>query len=379
MRGAFCSKFVTLVCVISVALVLVPGNANADKDGYTVTLLANPDEVPYIYANDINDSGRIVGGMEFPVGGAYHQSAVMWKKWSSDPVVLEGLEGHDYVVAYAINNKGQVCGRSTDWTAELRAVVWDRHGNVKDMHPDLGGWWSEMWDINQYGDGTGFVYGPGRTRAFIYPANGDDPYLLALDTDVYVHSWPYEINKDMVVVGFARYDDGSGWGPTHACFWDEDGKFEDLHDDIEDDLGTDCVASKAWGVSDSGEIGGVAVVTQDTDTGIVTEAKAFVWTKENGFDWVDSDGSDLSAIGGGGGKRFVGTIDGVLQYPQWYGASVGVWTRGTVKGETVWNLDVLPMPDGYDSMIAWRANTAGRVVGVAADGDNVWSAFYATK
>jgi uncharacterized membrane protein len=310
------------------------------------------------------------------VEDAWVQTGLLWKKWDSDPVKLAPLPDHTNTLATALNNKGQVCGYSTDWWYYMRAVIWDNQGKVKDMHPDFGRYYSQMWDINQYGDAVGFVYVPGYSRAFIHPANGSAS-LLALDTDVYVQSWPYEINKDQVVVGFARYDAGGGWGPTHACYWDEDGEFEDLHDDIEADLGLTCVASKAWAVSDSGEIGGVAVVTQDASG--VTDARAFVWTAKDGFDWVDNDGTDLSAIGGSGGKRMIGVVDGVLQDPLWYDAHVAVWTRGTKKGETVWNLETLPKPKGYTGMISWRANTAGRVVGIAVDKDEHWSAFYATK
>ena len=372
------SHSVVLASMALAALLVVATSATGKSDSYTVSLLSNPDGIPYIYANDINDSGRIVGGQEFFVEGTgWVQEAVLWKKWTADPVILTPLKGHTNALALAINNPGQVCGYSTNWAGSMKAVIWGKDGKAVDMHPDLSNSFSQMWDVNQYGDAVGITYVPSYARAFV-TFDGEDPELLELDTDVYVQSWPYEINKDGVIVGFARIDDGSGWGPIHACYWDEDGEFEDLNDDMADDLGISVFSSRAWAISDDGAIGGVAVISLDANYQ-PEDLRAFVWTADDGFSWVDNGGSDLSAIGGGAGKYFVGLIDGALQGYAWYTATATIWERKVAKGEVYWDLELLPMPKGHLGMATWGATTSGRVVGVSVGEDGYWYAWYADK
>jgi uncharacterized membrane protein len=370
--------FAAAIPVAAIAVAAAIPRAHGGGDDYTAELLSNPDSVPYIYANDINAGGRIIGAQEeFVVGRGWTIQAVLWKKWSSDPVKLEALEGHNNSWAAAINERGQICGYSTDRATEQNAVIWDKYGDVRDMHPDLDGTFSQMWDINQYGDAVGIDYVPHYARAFIV-LDGGDPEYLELDTDVYIQSWPFEIDKDGVVVGHARVDAGYGWGPIHACYWDEDGSFYDLHEDIEDDLGISVTASRAWYTDDSGRIGGMAVVSLASN-GWVEDGRPFVWNESEGFVWVDTDGEDLAFISGGSGKRFIGGIGGIANGIEWYDATAAVWVRGTENGATVWSLETVPLIDGQRGMVAYGANPSGRLVGATVDEFGYWSAWYAEK
>lgn len=375
------------ISVPAIALAALAQTAVLGGGGdYEVVELATPENTSHwywAYANDINDSGRIIGAREYfdaqrQDGAPYYRvRALHWGRWNADPEELEALDGYSNTWAASINNRGETCGWSSMlYWQNYQAVVWDKDGNVENRHPDFGDATltdSQMWDINQYGDCVGVVtarYGWG--RAFIAFANGDEE-LLELDTEEYVQSWPYEVSKDGVVVGFVRLDAGGGYGsPTRAAYWDELGDFHDMHDMLEEELEETLYASKAWNVNDQGEIGGVVVV----DSGI-TDVRAFVWSEDEGFVFVDSDDEDLSAIVSGAGRRMTGVIGGTAE--GFGSGTAAVWTRGRSGGQVVWRLDTLETLDGYTGMQAVSGNTSGRLVGAAEDADGNWTAWYAEK
>jgi probable HAF family extracellular repeat protein len=129
---------------------------------------------PATAANDINDSGQVVGGRV--VGGASHWTAYRCDTSGGSPqfVDLGALPGFVGSEAMAINNDGDVVGHSvTDWgsSQQIRAFICSAGGQMQDLNALIpgGSGWELTWAsaINDTGQiaGTGTING--RRQAFL--------------------------------------------------------------------------------------------------------------------------------------------------------------------------------------------------------------------
>jgi probable HAF family extracellular repeat protein len=359
----------TLLALIVVSL--PTSRVDAKNGDYEITFLSVPAGAYNSWANSVTDGGTIVGGYivlnpDAPLG--WEQFAVVWENADAEPVTLPGRTESDITWATAINNDGQVCGAGVDLsTWQIYAALWDKDGRLIDSHPDLGFEHSEFVDQNHHGDAVGGVYDSGGWGyAFVQPAGGT-PYLLDLDLDLYLQSWPYAINKEGTVVGFAR--SAVGTTATHAAFWSPDGEMTDLNDGLTAIFGEeDVMGSKAWWVSDKGEIGGVVAMNSG-------DVYPWVWTARSGFTFIDTGDHSAAAIWGGEGQYMVGMVNAAVQTWSGYGSNesiAAVWDRSTSKGETVWRLTQLATPEGYEASAVISANASGAVVGIAKIEGATW-------
>jgi probable HAF family extracellular repeat protein len=109
-------------------------------DNGTITVLEGLD-----IANDINERGQVVG---FNITST-SVHAVLWENGTITD--LGTLPGHNYSVAFSINNRGQVMGHSGMWdddchAGECNAVLWE-NGTIRDLGIPL----SEGGGINERG------------------------------------------------------------------------------------------------------------------------------------------------------------------------------------------------------------------------------------
>lgn len=112
-------------------------------------------------ARDINTNGQIVGESD--------GLAFLWQNGSINNLGL--LPGHQHSEASAINDAGQIVGRShaSGWPDD-HAVLWE-DGQIKDLNtlidPDSGWFLTQARDINCHGDIVGWGFVGNEPRAFL--------------------------------------------------------------------------------------------------------------------------------------------------------------------------------------------------------------------
>jgi probable HAF family extracellular repeat protein len=130
-----------------------------------IAQLPLPDGAVNGYATAINDSGVIVGQVDYgsapPAGtGEYHMYA--WIPRGGHYVGSDlGDNSALYVIPNAINNLGQIAGGMWDGVSD-RAFVWT-DGQLKDLGPLPGGKYSWTWSINIGGQVLGQSDRPGQS------------------------------------------------------------------------------------------------------------------------------------------------------------------------------------------------------------------------
>jgi uncharacterized membrane protein len=330
--------------------------AGAVADGWSVTILKSDAEWPRVFANDINDSGRIAGVWQLDTA-PFTGQAIVWANGSAEPVELDGIEGFDGSWATSINNRGQVGG--SVGTLLPKAVIWDSRGKPTSVHPDPNADFSEIEALNDHGDACGAfaVVGWFPSRAYRWWANGTSEVLPKSDPTVR-SARASGINKSGVVAGTETT--GS---TVRAVRWDEAGAITIVHDDLVAANG-DIANSLAFDVSDKGEVMGLAL---NGGPRTWTASWAWIWTEDGGVVFLDQDGTDHATARKSRGRYFAGTVNGNGIFPDT--AEAAIWVRGTAKGATVYTLDVLPTPDGYGKAQAYAVSTSGTAVGIATDAD----------
>ena len=134
------------------------------------------------YANDINDSGTVVGAAFIPGNAAAHAFLYTQNDGIKD---LFALFGGGFSVAYGINNSGQIVGSSGN------AFVYTPPTSVQTLPA------SKAFDVNI----TGHVVGINGRHAFLYSPNSS---LRDLGTFGGTNSFANAINDSGVVVGWAE-------------------------------------------------------------------------------------------------------------------------------------------------------------------------------
>jgi len=329
--------------------------AGALADGWSVTLLKSDSDWQQVYANDINDNGRIAG---FWQSTSTPSQAIYWAKASAEAVELDGIDGFTGSWASCVNNRSEIGGSVGSFP--VHAVIWAKDGTPTDMHPTTPfSLYSQIWNMNDHGDACGVLGVRGFFRAYRWWADGSSE-LLEKSSGSVVATRSYGMNKAGAVAGIEFPAPGTTF---HAVYWDADGNITQLHDELVA-ANSDIVYSLAWKISDKDEVMGIAF---DSDSSGGTQNWAWIWTADDGVTFLDIDGTDLGVVWQGRGKHFAGIINGNGSNTE--DAEAAVWTRGTSKGETIYTLDVIPTPKGFVNSRAHSINTSGTAIGVAEDDD----------
>jgi len=251
---------------------------------------------------------------------------------AADFTILElDTLGGTYHGAQAINNAGQVVGRSYTASGVEHAFLWQR-GAITDLGT-LGGSYSHALGINEAGQVAGFsmTFGDPFRHAFLWQ-NGVMTDLGTLG-DSLIDTRATAINNAGQVVGHAS--SVTVGGPQHAFLW-QNGTMTDLGT-----LGG--THSGALDINDAGQVVGASTTAGDAS------GHAFLW--QNGTM------TDLGTLGGdyseATGINNLGQVVGISTTAD--GAQHAfLWQDGTMI-----NLD----PSGGTFSRAWGINDAGQVVG----------------
>jgi probable HAF family extracellular repeat protein len=174
------------------------------------------------FANDINDHGWIVGGSDVTTQDGSERHAFLWTPL--DGMKNLGTLGGREAWARAINNRGEVVGRSERADGSSSAFYWSPSGGMIDLATELGctafaGPCADAWDINNLGQVVGeYRAGTVENRAFIWS-------LSEGKTDIPVsNATAFAINDAGGVIGVRS---GPGVLPT-LWVWNEAAGVRDI-------------------------------------------------------------------------------------------------------------------------------------------------------
>jgi probable HAF family extracellular repeat protein len=155
-------------------------------------------------AEGINDDGWVVGYANSSPGSNSYNAFVYDAKGGFR--FLPTLPGGRNTSAVSINKDGQSVG-TTELNHQIRALLWQKSGDLVDLHP--GPEWTEsgVSSINDNGQVVGYARKPGETVAFIFSAR--DGYLYPSNVSVIA------LNDPGALIGDAA-------GPVYAKSLDEE-------------------------------------------------------------------------------------------------------------------------------------------------------------
>lgn len=182
----------TVVSLSALGLMLVSGTALGQSVVELPSLGGN-----FAMANDINDSGVVVGQSSTPGGlGTY---ATKWDA-SHVPTNLGAIGSSTLSEALAINVHGAIVGLSEDSNGFRSATLWDELGGVIDVNAAIGSNGPSVpWHINDAGVIVGQAsINPGFAKGFLWDQKS--PARVA-GTDLYMGGANYGINNDGAIVG----------------------------------------------------------------------------------------------------------------------------------------------------------------------------------
>jgi len=189
--------------------------------------------------------------------------------WREGQIVDLGTLGGNQSAAYAINDRGQVAGFSTNAVpdplsflylilgssngTQTRAFLWDKDSGMQDL-VSLGGGNAFGFFLNRHGQVAGFSYTnstPNATTGLptIDPFLWDGSTMLDLGTLGGTNGMPTALNNRGQVIGFSNL---SGDSSFHPFLWDQ-GKLIDLYTST---VGGNPITANA--INDAGEILGAA-------------------------------------------------------------------------------------------------------------------------
>ncbi len=174
------------------------------------------------YANDVNNSGLVVGRIAAGDGSPRPYQAAIWNANdpTAAPLELGGIGGN-YAEAYGINGDGVAVGRGSGPSGVLYdAVLWICNGAVQSHAlTTLGGNGnSAAYDVNDSALVVGqSVTAAGSTHAALWDWDPDDPTAAPRDLGTLggTTSVANAVNEDGYAVGFARTSDGN----NRAVVW----------------------------------------------------------------------------------------------------------------------------------------------------------------
>lgn len=209
-------------------------------------------------AQDINDSGQVVGGL-----GTFQQQPLVPFLWSKNEGFTElGTFGGNYGIAQGINNLGQVVGAATNTSGDYLAFLWNETTGLIDLgtltSPEVPFREDFATAINDSGQvvGSSFIY-----TGFLWTQSTGI-------TEIPIY-FPGDINNLGQVVGSSGTP-GSG---TEAELWSES-------------TGTTILPSfggyysDASGINDLGQVVGASRAYIENSSEV---ARAFLWSENTGL------------------------------------------------------------------------------------------------
>jgi len=220
--------------------------------------------------NDINDAGAIVGVAQTNVLTG-NRAFVAAGATTTALSILPGGDPGSNAGAVAINNAGQVAGRSPASGGGTHAVVWSAGGVIQDLGT-LGGTSSQSIDINDAGQviGSSQTTGNAGTHFFLW-SSGTGMVDLSTTVSSAITS-VVEINAAGQIIG--TYTTG---GASHAFLFTPSTGLRDLGT-----LGG--TTSAPTGLNDNGDVVGSSTLSDGS-------THAFLWTATDGLE-------DITALSG---------------------------------------------------------------------------------
>lgn len=336
-------------------LTIVSFAANAERSGssprppaYTIRVLESASEDSSV-ANDINDTGQIVG-----------YSGSLPVLWLNGEARVLGGETPDLGGANGVNNRSQVCGGFSDGVRSFRerAFLW-QDGSFTRIEPPPGRTATRAVAINDAGIIAGWARAAeGDSVGFVWDSKES---LLVIPTPPgFGDLFPTDLNSHGVVFGYTRRERASLWG-----FRFSDGILQTL---APADIGFDT---------------GDVIVRAANDRGVAVGYIDRNFDRIEPFVWDEGSVALLDpAIEGFATELYPLDIDGV-------GAVVGTSGDGSFgdrpeKAAVLWyeatayNLNDLIVGDSPLELLEGRAiNENGSIVGYGVDPDGIFRAFVA--
>jgi uncharacterized membrane protein len=227
-------RFVTaplLTCLaalsISVTTPAVASGPSANPDAPRSTFITStpqaPPQVQYMVielegrrANDVSESGRIVGNKEFAPGIRH---AAFWPSSQSAAIDLGTLPGLNST-AGSINPRHEIVGYAFNEDSSVeRPMFWASPNSAPVELPGRpAGLLSEVYDINPSGQIVGqfFALDFSVERAVVWPNSNAAPVYLRQLSDEFPHGLAFSINASGNILGDACDAD---FVECHAAFW----------------------------------------------------------------------------------------------------------------------------------------------------------------
>ena len=328
-RLSFVSIAIFLFCITIPSIM-------ADIPAYSIIDLGTPSARSYAsFAYDINNHGQVVGYAVYQ--GGISRAFLYSNGLMQDLGTLGGTSSN----AYAINDKGQVTGRS-----QLEGnSTWHGFLYSNEMLTDIGGGnWSHSYGINNAGQIVGGAYFTGTTtQSFLY----SDGQIQSLEIG---NLWSYarDINNNSQIAGY--YLNTSGL-VVHSYLYSNG---------ITQDIGTlGGNNTYANALNDHGQVVGSSYIKSDN-----------IWHA-----FLYSDGTMYS----------LGTLNGTSSYAQDInnlGQVVGYYSNGAFLYENGTMTDLyslLPIDSGWRKLeVAYGINDLGQIVGYGFKSDGSQRAFLMT-
>ena len=216
------SPWALAVCLAT----LGPGlsvTADAPRRTFITSTPQAPPQVQYMVielggrrANDISESGQIVGNKDFAPGLRH---AAFWPSSHSAPIDLGTLPGL-LSTAVGINPRREIVGYAFNADSSVeRPLFWASTHSAPVELPGLpAGLLSEVYDINPSGQIVGqfFALDGSVERAVVWPNSNAAPVYLRQLSDEFPHGLAFSINSSGNILGDACDAD---FVECHAAFW----------------------------------------------------------------------------------------------------------------------------------------------------------------
>jgi probable HAF family extracellular repeat protein len=249
-----------------------------------------PPGMTYVHAEDINESGQVVGYANNADGSVYR--AFIWTA-DAGTQLLAGSLGGCCTLARGINDQGVVVGEARLSGTGAHTVVWE-NGVMRDIQSFASGS-TFPWDISNAGVAVGQWDGP--NGAFMWTNGGGMITMAGLEGPGDI---PIGVNDLGQIVGWYRR---TSTVAGTAFLWTNG---------VITDLGTlGGASSVAWAVNNSGQAVGRA---DRPRKGAQSVFRAFIWTAADGMkdlgsitgrDWAQA--RDLNEVGWVVGETYVGS------------------------------------------------------------------------
>jgi uncharacterized membrane protein len=216
------SHWALAICLATLGLGL-SATADAPRRTFITSSPQAPPQVRYMVielggrrANDISESGQIVGNEQFPSGIRH---AAFWPSSRSAPIDLGTLPGLGSV-AESINPRREIVGYAFNEDSSVeRPLFWASANNAPVELPGLpAGLLSEVYDINPPGHIVGQFFSTDFSveEAVFWPNSNAAPVYLRQLSDQFPHSAASGINPSGNILG-----DGcdADFVECHAVFW----------------------------------------------------------------------------------------------------------------------------------------------------------------